>query len=80
MNGIQKGKSRNLKEPFPGCLGRMVNLFDLNIGVPGNKLLTENPYQDGKFLIFFQNLCFLIVECSKHERMLFIIIFPKRIL
>lgn len=48
MNGIQKGKSRNLKEPFPGCLGRMVNLFDLNIGVPGNKLLTENPYQDGK--------------------------------
>ncbi|XP_031122250.1 uncharacterized protein LOC116025234 [Ipomoea triloba] len=47
MNGIQKGKTRNLKEPFPGCLGRMVNLFDLNIGVPGNKLLTENPYQDG---------------------------------
>lgn len=47
MIGIQNGKDRNLEKPFPGCLGRMVNLFDLSTGMPGNKLLTEKPHRDG---------------------------------
>ncbi|XP_022728057.1 uncharacterized protein LOC111283723 isoform X2 [Durio zibethinus] len=46
MNGIQKRKGQNI-EKFPGCLGRMVNLFDLNTGVPGNRLLTDKPHRDG---------------------------------
>ncbi|VFQ86288.1 unnamed protein product [Cuscuta campestris] len=47
MNVVQNSKNRNLDKPFPGCLGRMVNLFDLNSGVSGNKLLTEKPHRDG---------------------------------
>lgn len=46
MNGIQNRKGQNI-EKFPGCLGRMVNLFDLNTGVPGNRLLTDKPHQNG---------------------------------
>ncbi|XVF81108.1 hypothetical protein PTKIN_Ptkin15bG0130100 [Pterospermum kingtungense] len=49
MNGIQKRKGQNI-EKFPGCLGRMVNLFDLNTGVPGNRLLTDKPHRDGSSL------------------------------
>ncbi|CAN4101281.1 unnamed protein product [Withania somnifera] len=44
MNGFQNGKNCNLDKPFPGCLGRMVNLFDLNSGVAGNKLLTDKSH------------------------------------
>ena len=40
MNGSQNKKGQNI-EKFPGCLGSMVNLFDLNTGVPGNRLLTD---------------------------------------
>uniref|UniRef100_A0A5B7A9J7 DUF4378 domain-containing protein n=2 Tax=Davidia involucrata TaxID=16924 RepID=A0A5B7A9J7_DAVIN len=47
MNGIQNGKTRNPDKPFPGCLGRMVNLFDLSTGVAGNRLLTDKPHRDG---------------------------------
>ncbi|XP_055813068.1 uncharacterized protein LOC129882687 isoform X2 [Solanum dulcamara] len=47
MNGFQNGKSRTHDKPSPGCLGRMVNLFDLNSGVAGNRLLTEKPHRDG---------------------------------
>ncbi|XP_022771386.1 uncharacterized protein LOC111314369 [Durio zibethinus] len=43
MSGIQNKKGQNI-EKFPGCLGRMVNLFDLNSGVPGNCLLTDKPH------------------------------------
>lgn len=50
MNGIQNGKTQNLEKPFPGCLGRMVNLFDLGTGVSGNRLLTDKPHRDGNFL------------------------------
>ncbi|XP_059626124.1 uncharacterized protein LOC132269103 isoform X2 [Cornus florida] len=46
MNGIQNGKSNNLEKSFPGCLGRMVNLFDLSTGVSGNRLLADKPYCD----------------------------------
>ncbi|KAK9281626.1 hypothetical protein L1049_004529 [Liquidambar formosana] len=50
MNGFQNSRARNLEQPFPGCLGRMVNLFDLSAGVAGNRLLTEKPYCDGSSL------------------------------
>ncbi|KAE8703989.1 hypothetical protein F3Y22_tig00110462pilonHSYRG00473 [Hibiscus syriacus] len=46
MNGIQQRKGQNI-EKFPGCLGKMVNLFDLNSGVSGNRLLTDKPQRDG---------------------------------
>jgi len=47
MNGAQNRKVHNVEKPFPGCLGRMVNLFDLTGGVNGNKLLTDRPHRDG---------------------------------
>ncbi|KAK8517967.1 hypothetical protein V6N12_016801 [Hibiscus sabdariffa] len=46
MNAIQQRKGQDI-EKFPGCLGRMVNLFDLNSSVPGNRLLTDKPHRDG---------------------------------
>lgn len=49
MTGMQTGKTRSLEKPFPGCLGKMVNLFDLSAGMPGNRVLTERPYGDGIF-------------------------------
>ncbi|KAJ0054255.1 hypothetical protein Pint_01621 [Pistacia integerrima] len=54
MNGIQSRKAQNINidKQFAGagCLGRMVNLFDLGTGVPGNRLLTDKPHHDGASL------------------------------
>ncbi|KAM3731261.1 hypothetical protein ACB098_12G149500 [Castanea mollissima] len=50
MNGIQSRKPYTTEKPVPGCLGRMVNLFDLNSGVAGNKMLTDRPHRDGSSL------------------------------
>ncbi|KAG2713758.1 hypothetical protein I3760_04G190700 [Carya illinoinensis] len=50
MNGIQATKSHSTEKPSPGCLGRMVNLFDLSSGVPGNRLLTDKPHYDDSSL------------------------------
>ncbi|CAM8928012.1 unnamed protein product [Rhodiola kirilowii] len=36
--------------PIPGCLGRMVNLFDINHGMAGNKRITDKPHYDGSSL------------------------------
>ncbi|XP_031112169.1 uncharacterized protein LOC116016147 [Ipomoea triloba] len=47
MYAVQNGKNRGLEKPIPGCLGRMVNLFDLNGSVAGNRLLTDKPHRDG---------------------------------
>ncbi|KVH94302.1 protein of unknown function DUF4378 [Cynara cardunculus var. scolymus] len=47
MSKIQNGKNRNPEKPIPGCLGRMVNLFDMNTVVGGNRLLTDKPHHDG---------------------------------
>ncbi|GLT28211.1 hypothetical protein SLA2020_031600 [Shorea laevis] len=49
MNEIQGRRAQNF-EKFPGCLGRMVNLFDLSAGVPGNRLLSDKPHRDGSSL------------------------------
>lgn len=58
MNGIHNRKNGNLEKPFPGCLGRMVNLFDLSVGTTGSRLLTDKPHRDGDFhlLGLFLNL------------------------
>lgn len=49
----------NDDKPFPGCLGRMVNLFDLTPAtVNGNKLLTDKPHRDHGYLSL-SNLPFL---------------------
>ncbi|KAA0037896.1 DUF3741 domain-containing protein/DUF4378 domain-containing protein [Cucumis melo var. makuwa] len=50
MNGIQRRKVGNDEKPFPGCLGRMVNLFDLSTGISRNKLLTDAPHREGPTL------------------------------
>ncbi|MED6132992.1 hypothetical protein PIB30_024069 [Stylosanthes scabra] len=50
MNGVQNRRVHNVEKPFPGCLGRMVNLFDLTAGVSGNKLLTDKPHRDASSL------------------------------
>ncbi|XP_031404907.1 uncharacterized protein LOC116213909 [Punica granatum] len=47
MIGIQNNKSHKNDKQFPGCLGRMVNLFDLSAGVSANRLLTDKPHRDG---------------------------------
>ncbi|KAG5252275.1 DUF3741 domain-containing protein/DUF4378 domain-containing protein [Salix suchowensis] len=47
MNAMQYRKGQNIEKPYPGCLGRMVNLFDLSNGVAGNRLLTDKPHNDG---------------------------------
>ncbi|XP_074332708.1 uncharacterized protein LOC141670658 [Apium graveolens] len=44
MNGIQNHKALNIEKPVPGCLGRVVNLFDLSAGMPENSLLTDKPH------------------------------------
>ncbi|KAK9201398.1 hypothetical protein WN944_016600 [Citrus x changshan-huyou] len=52
MNGIQSTKAQNINvdKHVVGCLGRMVNLFDLSTGIPGNRLLTDKPHRDGAML------------------------------
>ncbi|CAL0310413.1 unnamed protein product [Lupinus luteus] len=49
MNEIQRRKVQNVEKPFPGCLGRMVNLFDFS-PVTGNRLLTNQPHHDASSL------------------------------
>ncbi|KAK4418464.1 hypothetical protein Salat_2259200 [Sesamum alatum] len=51
MNDIhQNDKNRNFKKTYPGCLGRMVNLFESNVGVSTNRLLADKPHRDGSLL------------------------------
>lgn len=50
MKGIQKKRAADLEKPFPGCMGRMINLFDFGPGMTGNKLLTDKEHQNGDFL------------------------------
>ncbi|CAH2077648.1 unnamed protein product [Thlaspi arvense] len=50
MNDLRGRKVQKIESPVPGCLGRMVNLFDLGTAVNGNKLLTDKPHRDGTSL------------------------------
>ncbi|CAN8326343.1 unnamed protein product [Cochlearia groenlandica] len=46
MNEPRGRKVQKIETPVPGCLGRMVNLFDLGTAVSGNKMLTDKPHSD----------------------------------
>lgn len=47
MADFKNRKFHEHEKPFPGCMGRMVNLFDLSPGIPGNRLLTDRAHRDG---------------------------------
>lgn len=47
MNATPKTRGADLEKPFPGCMGRMINLFDFGPGMTGNKLLTDKEHQHG---------------------------------
>ncbi|KAF6144356.1 hypothetical protein GIB67_024583 [Kingdonia uniflora] len=48
MSEIQNKRARYLEKSYPGCLGRMVNMFDFGPGVTTlNKMLTEKAHRDG---------------------------------
>ncbi|CAN6460528.1 unnamed protein product [Victoria cruziana] len=50
MAEFDRKKSGGYKKSYPGCMGGMVNLFDLNLGVSGNKLLADRPHHHGSDL------------------------------
>ncbi|XP_058095008.1 uncharacterized protein LOC131240648 isoform X2 [Magnolia sinica] len=47
MNNLKSKKVHDFEKPFPGCMGRMVNFFDLGPGMAGNRLLTDRAHRDG---------------------------------
>lgn len=63
MNVIQGSQAQNIEKPIPGCLGRMVNLFDLSNGATGNRLLTDKPHGHGDFLVYIFIIYFLGKKC-----------------
>ncbi|KAL5212350.1 hypothetical protein ABZP36_023197 [Zizania latifolia] len=42
----KKKQDLQVLAPFPGCLGRMINMFDLSNGVVATKMLTEKAHRD----------------------------------
>ncbi|XP_010556872.1 PREDICTED: uncharacterized protein LOC104826058 [Tarenaya hassleriana] len=50
MNGHRRRNDQGMGRQIPGCLGRMVNLFDLAANGGGNKMLTDKPHYDGSSL------------------------------
>ncbi|CAN6239055.1 unnamed protein product [Urochloa humidicola] len=51
MKGVQDRRYKKKQDlqvlaPFPGCLGRMINMFDLSNGVVATKMLTEKAHRD----------------------------------
>ncbi|KAL5711724.1 hypothetical protein ACHQM5_013978 [Ranunculus cassubicifolius] len=46
MNDIHSRRSQNLEKPFPGCMGRVVNLLDFGPRMTANKLLTDKAHSD----------------------------------
>ncbi|CAM8894438.1 unnamed protein product [Rhodiola kirilowii] len=47
MSRMKNRKIQNSNTPIPGCLGRMVNLFDINPVRTANKQLMDKPHYDG---------------------------------
>ena len=57
MKGVQDKRHRKKQDlqvlaPFPGCLGRMINMFDLGNGVVATKMLTETAHRDGTYFSY----------------------------
>jgi hypothetical protein len=65
MNSVKNNRRvHNDDKPFPGCLGRMVNLFDLTpTTVNGNKLLTDKPHREHGYLSLsiYPLFCFILL-------------------
>lgn len=66
MNGARTSKPRNLENTFPRCLGRMVNLLDLNTSLEGNRFLTEKPHHDGDFLCWSFSSYFILLNFKSY--------------
>ncbi|KAF8691732.1 hypothetical protein HU200_040123 [Digitaria exilis] len=54
MKGVQdrrhnKKQDLQVLAPFSGCLGRMINMFDLSNGVVATKMLTDKAHRDGTY-------------------------------
>lgn len=78
MRGVQDRKQKKKQDlqvlgPFPGCLGRMINMFDLSNGVVATKMLTEKAHRDGMRLrlLLFPPSCYArlvldqaLMQCS----------------
>lgn len=59
MNAIHHDhKNCKFEETYAGCLGRMVNLLESNIGVPANRLLNDKMHGDGTYSFYSFVLCF----------------------
>ena len=57
MKGVQDRRHETKQDlqvlvPFPGCLGRMINMFDLSNGVVATKMLTEKAHRDGTYFSY----------------------------
>ncbi|KAL6564537.1 hypothetical protein OROMI_015987 [Orobanche minor] len=52
MNGVHHNDNiHDFEKMYPGCLGRMGNLFEPNIGASANSLLNDKPHQGGSLLL-----------------------------
>ncbi|KAM0938974.1 hypothetical protein DsansV1_C22g0173791 [Dioscorea sansibarensis] len=47
MNECQKRRQMQSQQQFPGCMGRMINMFDLSSSMYRTKLLTDGAHTDG---------------------------------
>ncbi|XP_047315875.1 uncharacterized protein LOC124919633 isoform X2 [Impatiens glandulifera] len=57
MNSFENQNNTYFEKAIPGCLGRVVNLFDLSTGVPGDRLFTDTPNHDVSPLSRNQSYC-----------------------
>jgi hypothetical protein len=70
MKGLQDKRHRKKQDlqvlpPFPGCLGRVINVFDLGNGVVATKMLTEKAHRDGTGLSYTSS-SMLLSFCKKN--------------
>jgi hypothetical protein len=67
MKGVEDRRCKRKQDlqvlaPFPVCLGRMINMFDLSNGVVATKMLTDKAHRDGTYFscppLFFAPCCY----------------------
>ncbi|KAF9610025.1 hypothetical protein IFM89_019665 [Coptis chinensis] len=46
MHDSSNRSGLNIEKPFPGCMGRVVNLLDFGPRMTANRLLTDKPHSD----------------------------------
>nr|CAD1843943.1 unnamed protein product [Ananas comosus var. bracteatus] len=47
LSGSRNRKALDSQKPVSGCMGKMINLFELSAGMTGTKLLTDRAHRDG---------------------------------